>query len=380
MKILQFVRVLDCGGIEKFIFSNYEHMNREKFQYDFLLLRNQNEAYDGEAKKLGCNKICIDTSDDPMKPRKLKTYYQIYKAFKKGHYDIVHFQSVSPALTSSLILWLAKKSGIKRRILHAHLACDWRKYDFWRMIKYKMARNLNSMFCTDFLACSKLAAEYSFSPRVYREKKYVIVNNAIDASKFKFNQMARNRIRKEYGIENMFVIGNVSRLVKQKNHEFMIDQLAEILKTRKDCYLFLVGGTVESEPERKNIIEEYARKKGVWKHVIFAGERSDIADCLSAMDTFIFPSHFEGLGIVGVEAQASGLRVVAAKNYIPAELKIMDSFTWLDLNDSATIWANALLQPSIKDRESAYKTIENSDYNILRTSKIIENIYTGESQ
>lgn len=378
MRILQFVRVLDCGGIEKFIFSNYNYMNKKEFKYDFLLLRNQKESYDAEIYRLGCNKICIDTNDDPMKPRKLRTYYEIYKIFKDGKYDIVHFQSVSPSLSSSIIIFLAKMSGIKRRILHSHLACDWKKYEFQRMVKYKIARKINSMLCTDFLACSDLAAEYSFSSKVYKSKRYVIVNNAISASKFRFDESARDRVRSEYNINGKYVIGNVGRFVQQKNHEFMIDVLVDILKIKKDCCLFLVGGEVASEPNRKEEIKKYVEKKGVKEYVIFAGERNDIAACLAAMDVFIFPSHFEGLGIVGIEAQAAGVTVVAAKNYIPVELKIVDNFVWLDLKDSTKTWAEMLLKPTQNDRSSAYKFIENSDYNIMRTAKKLENIYRGE--
>ena len=378
MRILQFVRVLDCGGIEKFIFSNYEYMNKKEFKYDFLLLRYQKESYDAELYRLGCKKICVDTNDDPMKPRKLKTYYEIYKIFKNGKYDIVHFQSVSPSLSSLIIIFFAKISGIKRRILHSHLACDWRKYDFQRMVKYRIARKINSMLCTDFLACSDLAAEYSFSSMVYKSKRYVIVNNAISASKFRFDESARSRVRSEYDIEGKYVIGNVGRFVQQKNHEFMIDVLVDALKIRQDCCLFLVGGEVASEPKRKETIEKYAEKKGVKEHVIFAGERKDIAAYLAAMDAFIFPSYFEGLGIVGVEAQAAGVKVVAAKNYIPIELKIVDNFMWLDLKDSTKTWAKMLLNPVQNERSSAYKLIENSDYNIMRTAKKLEDIYRGE--
>lgn len=378
INVLQFVRVLDCGGIEKFIFSNYENMNREDIHFDFLLLRDQIEAYETEIKKFGCNKVCIDTGDIPMQPRKLKTYIEIYKIFKTGRYDVIHFQSVSPALSSSIIIILSALSGIKKRILHSHLACDWHKYDTKRMIKYRLARSLNSFFCNEFLACSELAADYSFSRNVVNQKKYKIVNNAINAAKFKFNETSRIRIRNEFGIEDKFVIGNVGRFVEQKNHKFMIDVFREVLKKQKNCCLFLVGGIVDSEAGRRNEIEKYAKERGVLESVIFAGERKDIADCLSAMDSFVFPSFFEGLGIVGVEAQASGLNVVAAKNYIPHELKVCSNFIWMDLNDSKVKWAEAILNNSGENRENAYKQIENSDFNILKTSKQLESIYRSK--
>lgn len=375
INVLQFVRVLDCGGIEKFIFSNYENMDREEIHYDFMLLRNQVEAYDSEVESLGCKKICVDTNDIPMQPRKFSTYFQIYKIFRAGKYDVIHFQSVSPALSSSIIIFLSVLAGIKKRILHSHLACDWRKYEAKRMLKYRLARKFNSIFCNEFLACSELAAEYSFSKSVIKNKKYTIVNNAIDAFNFKFDKFSRIKIREEYGLEGNFVIGNVGRFVKQKNHKFMIDVFRKALEIRSDCCLFLVGGTVDSEPEQLYKIKQYAEEQGVLEKIVFAGERKDITACLSAMDSFVFPSFFEGLGIVGVEAQASGLTVVAAKNYIPHELKISSNFIWMDLNDSTDKWAKAVLNEPISDRENAYKLIEDSDFNILKTAKELESIY-----
>lgn len=350
-------------------------MNRAEFHYDFLLLRNQREAYDMEVANLGCGKICINTGDVPMQPRKLKTYVEIYKAFRAKKYDVIHFQSVSPALSSSIIIFLAVLAGIDKRILHSHLAYDWRKYSTKRLIKYKIARKLNSLFCNEFLACSELAAEYSFSADIVRKKKYKIVNNAINAPNFKFTEKARKKVRMEYDLGDRFVIGNVGRFVEQKNHTFMIDVLKQALEIDPSCCMFLVGGSVESEPEQRNKIIKYAKEQGVFDSVIFAGEHKNISACLAAMDSFIFPSHFEGLGIVGVEAQASGLTVVAAENYIPHELKITSNFVWLNLNDKLTDWANALLNVPKIDRTNAYKAIEESEFNILNTAKQLENIY-----
>ena len=353
-------------------------MDRDEFHYDFLLLRDQTEAYDTEISDFGCDKICIDTGDVPMQPRKIRTYVEIYRAFKKKKYDIVHFQSVSPSVSSSIIIFLAVLAGIRRRILHSHLAYDWRQYGTKRMIKYKIARKLNSFFCNEFLACSELAAEYSFSSDIVRRKKYIIVNNAIDAYGFKFTEESRKRGRDRYGLGNRFVIGNVGRFVEQKNHMFMIDVLRKALEIEPNCCMLLVGGTVESEPNQRKRIEKYAKEKGVYDSIIFAGEQKNIVDCLAAMDSFIFPSYFEGLGIVGVEAQASGLTVVAAKNYIPHELKITSNLVWLDLNDTLIDWANALRNVPEIDRQNAYKMVDDSDFNILKTAEQLENIYRGK--
>lgn len=376
IKVLQFVRVLDRGGIEAFIFNNYQWMNKERIGFDFHLLREQEEAYESELMDYGCRKICVNIApDEPMMVRRLPSFMRIFWSFRSADWDVIHFQSVSPTLSSAIIIFLAALSGIPKRIIHAHLAVDSRSFKAIRKVKYNLAKHLISIAGTDFLACSGLAADYYFTPKVIGGDHFFVINNAVDASKFQFCEEARQACRSSLNIEEQWVIGNTGRFVEQKNHEFMLRVFEEILKRREDAVLLLVGGEVDSEKGRMAKIKGMAQEMGLGSKVIFTGETRETTQLLQAMDVFFFPSLFEGLGIAAVEAQASGLPVVCSCNHTPQELKITEHFSWLDLNDPVDQWADALLTAKNGERSDAWRTVAKAGYSSGSTAKQLERLY-----
>lgn len=370
------MRVLDRGGIETFIFSNYQCMNRERIGFDFHLLREQEEAYESELTDYGCRKICVNIApDEPMMVRRLSSFMRIFWSFRSADWDIIHFHSVSPTLSSAIIIFLAALSGTSNRIIHAHLAVDSRPFKAIRKVKYNLAKYLISTAGTDFLACSGLAADYYFTKKAIGGNRFFVMNNAVDTSKFRFCEEVRKAYRRSLNIADQWVIGNTGRFVEQKNHEFMLQVLKKVLKRREDAVLLLVGGEVESEKGRMAKIKCMAQEMGLGSKVIFTGETKETAQLLQAMDVFFFPSLFEGLGIAAVEAQASGLPVVCSCNYTPQELKITEHFFWLDLNDPVDQWADTLLTVRNGDRTDAWITVEKSGYSSGSTAKQLEKLY-----
>ena len=212
-----------------------------------------------------------------------------------------------------------------------------------------------------FFACSIPAGKWLFGKKVVNSNRFKVLKNAIDTKKYTFDYEKRIRIRNEFGItEDAFVVGHVGRFVDVKNHTFLIDIFKEITNKNNNAILLLVG-----EGELKASIKNKAISLGLSNKVVFTGLRDDIPNILSAMDVFVFPSLFEGLGIVAVEAQAAGLHTICADT-IPSEARITDLFHYISLNEPAEKWAD-----SIKKYDNGYKR-ENMQNEIVKAGYDID--------
>ena len=251
--------------------------------------------------------------------------------------------------------------GIKIRISHSHFAYAPQN------IKTIIYRKLGNLFSNKYMACSVDAAHYLFGKRI---GKVYILKNAINLEKFEFSNITRQTVRKNLNIENHFVIGNVGRFIEQKNHNFLIDIFHEIVKIRKDSVLLLIGdGDLEGE------IKEKVKKTGINDKVIFLGSRNDVNELMMAMDLFLFPTLFEGLGIVLLEAQLSGLSCVCS-NRLPQDVRITNNITFLDLNENINDWVNECVKEKKINRNSIDLSLfTKAGYNIENESKQLKQYY-----
>ena len=187
---------------------------------------------------------------------------------------------------------------------------------------------------------------------------------------FEYSAESRETIRKELGVEDKFVIGHVGRFVYSKNHMFLLETFAEVVKKNKDAVLICVGGG-KLRTEIENKIQELEIKD----NVILYGETTEINKVYNAFDLFLFPSHYEGLGIVLVEAQANGLPVVAADT-IPSEVNLTDNFEFMSLDEGKLKWAQRILDRRKEKRnfENA-KKVYKAGYDIRDVSQLLQNTY-----
>ncbi len=257
----------------------------------------------------------------------------------------------------------AFKSGVSVRIAHAHTNNTLKNAKY--LLKRIMCR-LYSKYATDLFACSEDAGRYIFG-----EKKFLVVNNAIDSKKFVFDNKKRINKRKELNLENKFIIGSVGRFTKQKNQKFSIDVANELTKTKKNVVLLLIGSGPMLEE-----MKQYALQKGLEKNVVFLGNRDDMVDLYQAMDVFLMPSLFEGLGIVAVEAQAAGTPVVCTDT-LPKEINVTPLLKRMSLKLSPTEWANTIVDISSSpfSHNNMYKNIVDNNYDIKIVSKKLEEFY-----
>lgn len=373
IRILQYVRVLDNGGIEKLIFDLLDSTDRERVAYDFLLLRNQEEAYEEQIKKYNSKKIIVIPQKARFFPIKYRNLYKaLYQYFKECEYTIIHFQSIGNSFGGSLALLAAKNAGIPVRIVHGHSAGGEAR-NILRKIDAALGRKTHMMWGTNFIACSKMAAIYSFGKRNLDRVK--ILNNGIHPEKFSFNLDFRNEVRDELGISKNFVLGSISRLSPQKNHHFMIDILEEMLKIRSDTVLLIVGSFSTHNDGYLDSIKAYIKKKNLLQKVVFAGERKDAYRVMNAIDAYLFPSLWEGLGIAAIEAQANGLNVFAS-DCVPEEAHITNNYHVISLKDGAKKWVEAICKVQYNiPRLDCSREVSEAGYNIRISAKQMEEYY-----
>ena len=348
IRVLQIIGDVVGGGVEQVILNYYRHIDRNEVQFDFILHNGALKSYVDNIESLG-GKVYKIT---PYKSNPVKTVLEMYKIMK-GNYQIVH--SNMNAL-SVFPLFAAYLAGVPVRILHNH-STDTKAEPLRTFVKH-LLRPFARLFANEYWACSKLAGEWMYGKQAVADGKVTIINNAIDLKQFAFDEAKRNKLRKELGLQDCFVIGHVGRFMKQKNHDFLVDIFAEIVKEQDDVKLLLIG----DGPLREQI-ENKVKTLGLDEKVIFTGVRSDVADLYNAMDVFVLPSFYEGLPVVGVEVQANGLPFLCSSN-VTREILISDRIELLKLEDGMKTWAEKILAYVNKKRIIASKDISKSGFDI----------------
>lgn len=354
IRILQVVPNMNSGGIENFIMNVYRNIDRSKVQFDFLVHYKKECFFDKEIESLGGKIYRFSVNENY---NLIKYYIEINKFFKQHkEYKVVHGHMASLGF---IYLGIAKKYKVPIRIAHSHGTSylktlkGYAKYFMFKAIKYKS--NVN-------WACSTEAGKYLFQKR-----KFEWIPNAIDMQKFSYNQEIRDKKRKELGIENKFVIGNVGRFNLQKNHKFVLEIFNEIKKKEKNVILLLVG-----DGELHEKIEEQIKALKLEKDVKLLGVRKDTNELYQAMDIFLMPSLFEGLPVTGIEAQASLLKCYFSEE-ITREVKITDNIHFLSLSKTANEWAKEIIENRNYNRQEV--KITNQKFDIKEVAKEIEQKY-----
>ena len=326
IRVLQVVTIMNRGGLETMLMNYYRKIDREKIQFDFMVHREERGDYDDEIEAMG-GKIYRMPS---IRPGNYRKYFKQLDEFFKNHleYRVVHSHINE---NSGFVLRAAKKYKVPCRIAHSHLSNLKLDYKYLFRLYGRSYLNYNT---TEYFACSKNAGNWLFkNPK----KEIIILNNVVDTELFLPNEKIRQKIRKELNIEDKFVIGHIGRFNPQKNHTFLIDIFNEILKIEKESVLLLIGeGYLFDE------IKEKVKKLSLQDNVKFLGLRTDIPKLMQGMDLFLFPSLFEGLPVVLVEAQSAGLKCVTSTG-VTEESDLTNTLEFYDLNISPKEWAEKIV-------------------------------------
>ena len=354
IRILQCVNNMHRAGLETMLMNYYRSIDREKIQFDFLVHRQERADYDDEIEQLGGRIFRAPR----LYPQNYPAYFAYMKRFFREHpeYKIMH--SHIDAM-SYLPLLAGKMAGVPVRIAHSHNTSIDRDVKYW--IKQGF-RHLLPSVATHYFACGEKAGEFLF-----RGKNFEIIPNAIDGSKFYYDIVLRSQTRKEMNLEGKFVIGHVGRFSYQKNHEFLIDVFEQLHRQEQDSVLMLVG---TGEKEKK--IREYVAYKNLSDVVLFMGNRSDVNELYQAMDVFVMPSLFEGVPLVGIEAQFAGLPCLFSDR-VPSEVKATEHCCFVSLECSTKEWAQMILQSKNVGRFRDNKI--HSKYDLKHVQHLLEAKY-----
>lgn len=359
------------AGTETFIMNYYRHLDKSKFQVDFIKRTTETVVFEDEIKSNGSKIFYL--------PRKGKNPIAYKKAVREffeefgNDYDAIWYNAMG--IPNIDLLQYAKKYGIRTRILHSHSSM-WKgsaiKYILHRWNQTRLKTKVNKYF-----ACSGVAADYMFLGNLRPQVQ--IIQNAIEMEKFSFSESKRTDLRMELGWNDCKVIGNVGRLDVQKNQPFLIDIFYEAYKKDNTLRLVIIGkraGTNSTEDLIKEKIQEY----NLQDKVLLAGSQFDMQKWLSAMDLFILPSIFEGLPLSAVEAQANGLPVLVS-DAITKELKILNQVQYLSLNDDKKVWRDSILEMIHLSRTSQVEIEQKfteKGFDIVTQAKDIEKLFLGE--
>ena len=327
-RLLCIVSNMDAGGAETFLMKMYRQIDRSRYQMDFVVSGDGRGYYEDEIEQLGGKvyRITRKTKDFAAYRRELAGAVR-----DDGCPSVLKIGSDA---LSAIDLWVAKRAGARKLAMRSSNASDG-KGGLGQFIQKVIRRPLTSVADVK-IAPSDLAAEYAFGAKAVRNGEVHYLHNALDLNTYAFSADKRAAVRDELGIDtDAFVVGHVGRFARQKNHGFLLDAFAELLKVKSNARLVLVGkGELEDEIRAK------AEMLGILSSIVFTGVRSDIPALLSAFDVFALPSLYEGMPNVVIEAQAAGLSCVVADT-VTKQADVAGLVKFLPIDDAGA-WAQAM--------------------------------------
>ncbi len=355
------------GGIESFICNVLTRIDLEQLQVDIVSSSIEKSIFTPILQEKGIR--FFELSGNSKRSR--NNHHYLRKLMEEHNYDVFHLNAFQGLSLSYLNI--AQQTGVPIRIAHSHNTSLRRSLTKpIKMMLHTRAKKIYTSAATELWACSHNAAEFLFERQVLAHEGFNFIPNGIDTQRFRFNVEMREKMRKELGLGEAFVIGNVGRLCYQKNQIFLLDVFAELLKSNPKGRLLLVG-----DGEDRRYLEEKAHRLDIFDKVIFFGLAEHIEHLLWAMDVFVLPSHFEGLPVVGVEAQASGLPCVFSDT-VARECELINSTKFLSLSSSHSIWSKVILHARAQtNRIEASDIVKAVGFDIGTIAKQIESSYLG---
>ena len=368
MKVLEVnVDDIGMGGVFSLVRNVIEH-RPSGMQIDIATIEPfEKEENVAQLNDAGCQVHFVGYTGQKL-IKQLVVMWKLSRLVRKEKYSCVHIHSdvANKLLVSSVA---CKMSGVKKIILHSHASGVDGKNRKLKRIYHNCCRRFLKYLANEYLSCSDLAAEWMF-PNVASEK-IRLVKNGIDLKKFQFDPQKRDALRRGANLESAFVVGHVGRFAYQKNHMFLLDVFQKIKSKCSATKLLLVG-----EGELKNDVMDAVKEKGLADSVVFWGVSNDVAGLMMAMDVFALPSHFEGLPIVGVEAQATGLPVFFSDR-ITRTAQLTSNVHFLPIGqDCIDAWADAISACKCERREDCYAELKALGYDINDTVNTLIGVYS----
>lgn len=352
----------DRGGLSGYILQNYHLIDKEQFEFTLL-------SYD---RQLDCENILFKKGKEVLyisKPTDFYSYYSQLKRIRRDSRDIIHFNL---SYANFIPVVLARLAGYKNIIIHSHST----EIDDGNKVKKLCKRIIHILgknfffpfFGKSFWACSQLAGIWMYPKYIMKSKDFFLANNAISLQKYRYNDLIRSRKRKELGLsDGILCLGHIGRFSYQKNHIFLIELLNTIKKSGRKVMLLLIGTYIGGECYYNEVISKI-QEYHLEDDVMILGGRNDINELLQAMDYFLLPSRFEGLPIVGIEAQAAGIPCIFS-NEITREVGINNNIAFIDVKNIEE-WKSFICNESNRrracDQDELIKSVYSDNEEIIR--------------
>ena len=371
VRILHILGNTQLGGAESRIMDLYRHMDRSVVQFDFVVHSKEEGYFNEEIRKLGGRIFRV--------PRfRVLNYFSYCRAWKKllqEHRDAdgrSEFHMIQGHMTSTAAIYLpiARKCGIETTIAHARSAGVDKglKGILTRFLRRNLSKKADYLF-----TCSELAGISVFGKKAVERGRTRFLPNAIDCQKFAPDPLVREKIRRELGIENCYVIGHVGRFHYAKNHEYLLRVFAELVKRKTRDYVLLLLG----EGSGMEDIRILSRELGIEDKVYFLGNKSNVNDYYQAMDYFVYPSRFEGMPGTIVEAQTAGLRCLMSDT-ICKEVIATDLVTTRSISEDPGLWADEIEQHLQYQRSSRVDEMKELGFDVHGQAVLMTDFYTRE--
>lgn len=358
--ILQIAAKLDIGGAEKVTRDIALCADPEKYEFHYVVFGDEVGAYEHQLLEKGCKVFHLAEPSDSYQ-NYIKTLMALMKQYR---YHAVHVHTM---FSSGWVMLAAKLSGASVRVSHAHSALR-DGQGFVKSVYEAVMRFLILSCSTDLVACGVKAGQRLYGPRAY-EKRGRLVLNGIDIPAFAYCEEKREAIRKQLNAEETFILGHAGHLAEVKNQSFLLEVMPLVLEKKPNALLLLLG-----EGEDRPMLEQKIRDLKLQDHVIMTGNVTNVADYLSAMDVFVFPSLYEGLPLSILEVQANGLPCVISDR-VPEDVFLTDLIQPLSLDDPKEVWIEKILSVKRNQPQAYNDRLRDSDYAVETAMEKIYRIY-----
>lgn len=364
LRVLQVGMTRNLGGIETYLIEQFRHLDKSKIDYDFVNITGEYSiCYEDEILASG-SKIfkVVSRHKNP-----LLHYWQWFNILlqNKGVYDVIVLNTNSLEYVFPLVL--GKVFGIPVRVIHSHNSGFENKQGLARRILVGMNKKLLAWSANLRFACSQFAGQWMF-----KDNPYHVIYNAIDIHKYDADLAVRDEMRQALNLDTALTLLHVGRFSYQKNHSFLLDIFKEVHSIQPDSVLLLVGDTTE-ESEFLTEVKRKIKAYGL-EHVLhLLGRRDDVNKIMQAADVLVMPSFFEGLTVVGIEAQASDLPLLLSDT-VTKELGLLPSTQFISLDAGAKAWAEVIVNSKQHNRRSRYEELKAAGYDIGFETERVEKL------
>lgn len=364
LRVLQVGMTRNLGGIETYLIEQFRHLDKSKIDYDFVNITGEYSiCYEDEILASG-SKIfkVVSRHKNP-----LLHYWQWFNILlqNKGVYDVIVLNTNSLEYVFPLVL--GKVFGIPVRVIHSHNSGFENKQGLARRLLVGMNKKLLAWSANLRFACSQFAGQWMF-----KDNPYHVIYNAIDIHKYDADLIVREETRNALGLHTELTLLHVGRFSYQKNHSFLLDIFKEVHRIQPDSVLLLVGDTTE-ESEFLTEVKRKIKAYGLENVVRLLGRRDDVNKIMQAADVLVMPSFFEGLTVVGIEAQASDLPLLLSDT-VTKELGLLPSTQFISLEAGPTAWAEAIVNSKRHNRQSRYEELKAAGYDIGNETERVEKL------